>query len=195
MNNWARDYYVLRGVTEGFNIVEGDVPAYECRNYNSILLDGPKGQMDDIIKRELAEGMISKVNFVPHCIHSLGAVPKPGGKIRPITDCSRPFSNSVNNYCGSLYGEFSYKSVEHVIAMLEPAELMSVVDIKAAYRAVPISPDHRKFMGFRWILDGKEKTYVDNRMCFGLRLGPLYFDKISRFIHDTLSIMNLVGLF
>ena len=190
MNNWARDYYdVLWGVTEGFDIVDGDVPTYECSNYSSILIDGPKEQMDDIVKKELAEGMISEVDYIPHCIHALGAVPKPGGKIRPITDCSRPFSKSVNNYCGSLYDEFSYKSVEDVIAMLETDEFMSVVDIKSAYRAVPISPHHRKFMGFRWVLDGRERTFVDNRMSFGLRLGPLYFDKVSRFIHDTLSII------
>ena len=189
-NNWAIHYYdVLWGISEGFKILEGDVPTYECSNYSSILQDGPKKQMDDIVRKELAEGMISEVDFVPHCVHALGAVPKPGGKIRPITDFSRPFSKSINNYCGSLYSEFSYESVDNVVAMLEPEEYMSVVDIKAAYRAVPIAPGHRKFMGFRWTIDGREKNYVDNRRCFGLRLGPLYFDKISRFIHDTLSIL------
>ena len=144
--------------------------------------------MNVIVKRELAEGMVSEVSFIPHCIHALGAVPKPGGKIRPLTDCSRPVRESINNFCGELYGEFSYRSVDDIIQMLEPGEFMSVIDIKAAYRAVPIFPLHRKYLGFRWELDGKESTFVDNRMAFGLRLGPLYFDKISRFIHDTLSI-------
>ena len=191
MNNWARGFYdVLWGVTDGFEIVQGDVPSYDCKNYSSILSEGPRQQMDGIIRKELSEGMISEVEKLPHCIHALGAVPKPGGKIRPITDCSRPFGKSVNNFCGNLYEEFSYKNVENVIAMLEPNEYMSVVDIKSAYRAVPISPNHRKFMGFRWQLDGKEMFFVENRMSFGLRLGPLYFDKISRFIHDTLTILH-----
>ena len=33
------------------------------------------------------------------CIHALGAVSKPDGSIRPITDCSRPVNNSVNYKC------------------------------------------------------------------------------------------------
>ena len=70
--------------------------------------------------------------------------------------------------------------------LLEQGDYMSVVDIKAAYRAVSIMESHRKYMGFKWTLDGVEKTYVDNRMCFGLRLGPLYFDCISNLIFEAL---------
>ena len=63
---------------------------------------------------ELAEGMISKVDFKPTCVHSLGAVPKSGGGMRPITDCSRLIGRSVNNHCDSLFREFKYKSVDDV---------------------------------------------------------------------------------
>ena len=41
-------------------------------------------------------------------------------------------------------------------------------------------------MGFKWELDGNCRTYVDNRLCFGLRLGPQFFQYISNFIHDVL---------
>ena len=63
---------------------------------------------------------------------------------------------------------------------------MSVIDIKSAYRAVPIRGDHRRYLGFRWELEGKDKVFVDNRLSFGLCLGPCYFDEISMFVHDTL---------
>ena len=64
---------------------------------------------------------------------------------------------------------------------------MSVIDIKSAYRAVPIREEHRRFQGFSWILNGKKSYYRDNRLCFGLRLGPSYFNTISCFIHDYLT--------
>ena len=89
-NSWAVNYMgLLWSITDGFPIIQGEVPVYACSNYNSILEPECKMQMDVIIRKELAEGVISKVDFDPHCIHALGAVPKPGGKIRPITNCSR----------------------------------------------------------------------------------------------------------
>ena len=187
LNVWASNRLsLLWAVTDGFPIAQGEVPSYACANYSSILLPESKQCMDDIIRKELAEGMISIVDFSPHCIHSLGAVPKPGGKIRPITDCSRPTGLSINNFCGSLLKEFKFKSVDDVIAMLNPGEFMTVIDIKSAYRAVPISGEHRKYMGFTWELGGTEYTFVDNRLCFGLRLGPSYFEEISDFLYDVL---------
>ena len=64
---------------------------------------------------------------------------------------------------------------------------MSVIDIKSAYRAVPIRESHTQYLGFRWCLDGEELTLVDNRMCFGLRLGPLHFNCISDLILESLN--------
>ena len=186
-DSWGAKYSsMLWSITDGYKIIQGEVPRYSCRNYNSILEGNSKGQMNLIVRKEIAEGMISETTVQPHCIHALGAVPKLGGKIRPITDCSRPEGQSVNNYCGDLLREFTFKSVDDVVSMLEPGDFMTVIDIKAAYRAVPLFGEHRKYMGFVWELDGTQKTFLDNRMCFGLRLGPSYFAEISEFIHDVL---------
>lgn len=138
--------------------------------------------MGKIIRAELEEGMISIVEQVPHCIHALGAVGKPDGGIRPITDCSRPTGRSINNYSSSLVESFHYMSIDDVTDILCKGDYMSVVDIKSAYRAVAIRPDHRKHLGFKWELDGKVYNFCDNRLCFGLRTGPCHFDKISAFV-------------
>ena len=184
---WSCQYLdLVWHIAEGFPIVEGEVPAYQCSNYSSILDPVNKSKMNRIIERELKEGMIQEAKSPPHCIHALGAVPKPDGGIRPITDCSRPTGLSVISFCGELFKEFTYKSVDDVVKLLSWGNYMSVIDIKAAYRAVPIREDHRKFMGFRWELEGVEKYYIDNRLCFGLRLGPQFFQYISNFVHDVL---------
>ena len=192
-HQWAGRYLgLLWDLTDGFPIVDGEVQGYECENYSSITCIENKPKMDSIVRRELLEGCISRSETKPLCVHALGAVPKGDGKIRQITDCSRPPHISVNNHCESLLEDFSFKSISDAVDMLEGDDFLSVVDIKAAYRAVPIREEHRKLQGFTWELDGQEGYYVDNRLCFGLRLGPSYFNKLSCFIHDFLT--NCRGL-
>ena len=178
---------LLWHLTDGFPIVDKEVHPYECENYSSITSPDNKQKMDEIIKRELGEGCVSLASEKPICVHSLGAVPKGEGKIGQITDCSRPVGVSVNYCCDTLLEEFCFKSIADAVDLIKEGSILSVVDIKAAYRAVPIREEHRKFQGFIWELDGVKKYYVDNRLCFGLRLGPSYFNYISCFVYDVLS--------
>ena len=178
---------LLWHITDGFPIVDSDVDSYKCVNYSSITCPEVSPVMDKIIGKELAEGAISISDVKPKCIHALGAVSKPDGGIRPITDCSRPVNLSVNFNCDSLLEDFCFKSVANVTEVLNRFDYMSVVDIKSAYRAVPIHPQHRKFQGFSWFWEGEQRWFVENRMCFGLRLGPMYFNLISTFIYDVLT--------
>ena len=108
----------------------------------------------------------------------MGAVPKPDGGIRPITDCSMPRYISVNNHCYDIIEEFQYKSV---LAMLQEGDYMAVVDIKSAYMAVPIYLDHSRYLGLKWEINGETVYIEDSRLCSGLCHGPSYFDKILGF--------------
>lgn len=83
--------YLYAGVAHGFNIVHADCQAsYVCNNYLSIVLPEFREQMDSIIAKELDESKVSLVEELPRCVHSLGAIRKSSGKLRPITDCNRP---------------------------------------------------------------------------------------------------------
>ena len=82
--------------------------------------------MDRKIRKELSEGYMEVVDKNPKCIHSLGAVAKPDGEIRPITDCSMPLYKSVNNHCDNLIEEFKYKSVVNIHAMLNIHDYMAL---------------------------------------------------------------------
>lgn len=180
---YERLFYRL---VDGFPVVDSEVEPYCCDNYKSIMDPVAKSKMDKIIASEMDEDMVSLVNYQPACVHALGAVPKPDGNIRPITDCSRPIDVSVNFHCASLVERFHFQSIDTVVSLLDQNDFMGVVDIKAAYRAISIRPDHRKFVGFRWEINGELCNLVDNRLCFGLRTGPCYFDSISCFLEDYL---------
>ena len=164
---------LFHDVCDGFKIVDKELNvsslSYDCKNYVSVLTTENKPKMDKIIRKELSEGYIKVVNEKPKCIHSLGAVPKPDGEIRPITDCSMPLQNSINNHCDKLIEEFKYKSVDNVLSMLNVHDYLAVVDIKSAYRALSIYPEHGSLLGLRWNLDNNDIFIEDGCMWFGLR--------------------------
>ena len=156
---------LVSNITDGFKVVDDNMDLsnmhYECENYSSVYTIENKAKLDSIISKELSEGYLKIVNSKPTCIHSMGAVPKPDGGIRPITDCSMPNDISVNNYCADIIQDFQYKNVDHVLAMLQEGDYMAVVDIKSAYRAVPIFPDHRKYLGLKWEING-ETVFIED---------------------------------
>ena len=184
---------LVSDIIDGFKVVDDNMDLssmhYECENYNSVYSPENKAKLDNIIGKELSEGYLKIVHEKPTCIHSMGAVTKPDGGIRPITDCSMPSDISVNNYCSNFIQEFQYKNVDNVLAMLQEGDYMVVVDIKSAYRPVPIFTDHRRYLGLKWEINGETVFIEDSRLCFGLCLGPSYFNKISGFVYNILADM------
>ena len=175
--------YLWRGLVCGFDNVDVDCPAvYKCSNYDSILSDEFYGEMTELLTKELAEHKVSKVSSPPRCVHALGAVVKSNGKLRPITDCSRPDGSAINNYMQTTFNSFSYNSVEDAVAVLDACDYMAVVDISSAYRSVNINPDHLEFQGLSWDFGNGPEHLVDRRLCFGLRCAPNIFDSISSFV-------------
>ena len=181
--NWE----LFKGITDGFDIVDSAVENYDCKNYSSITTGPAKEMMSVNIEEDIMEGRISNVEEKPICIHSLGAIPKSSGGYRTITDCSRPEGMSINDHSATLAPKFKFKNIDYAVNILEKGDMMSVIDIKSAYRAVTINPEHWTYQGFRWEDEGEEKVYIDHRMCFGVCTGPYYFNLISNFIQETLS--------
>lgn len=180
---------VYNVICHGFKLVESDFKPYDCANYSSILNDMSKPIMDGLVRKELAEVYISQVSEKPTCIHALGAVLKGSDSICSITDCSRPLGEAVNAHYGNLAKKFTYNSFHDVAACLVPNCYLSVIDIQSAFWAVPIFPAHRKYLGFRWELDGSDSYFIDNRLCFGVTTGPFYFHSISHFVAEILEIV------
>jgi hypothetical protein len=53
---------------------------------------------------------------------------------------------------------------------------MSIIDIKSAFRHVPIHPDDIPLMGFEW----EGKYYFERALPFGLRSSPGIYDRLAR---------------
>lgn len=176
------DMFVLSGLCRGFKIVDpGTNTEYKMDNYKSILSGSMRSQMSESVRKELLKGTISLVDKPPRCIHAMGAVERPDGRLRAITDCSRPY-NSINNYMQLTAEKFCFSKVEDTRTLISEGGWGGVVDISNAYRHVPVFPQHREFTGFVWDLGNGPEFYEDNYLCFGLRSAPSIFNAVSNMV-------------
>ena len=84
-------------------------------------------------------------------LNRLGAVPKgTPGKCRLIVDLSYPCGRSVNDGIAGSMCSLSYVSVEsaaQAVLLLGRGALLAKMDIRDAYRSVPVHPDDRWLLG------------------------------------------------
>ena len=53
--------------------------------------------------------------------------------------------------------------------------LLAKLDLKSAYRMVPVHPDDSPLLGITW----KGSTYIDKALPFGLRSAPIIFSAVA----------------
>lgn len=147
-------------------------------------------QMCDVIVKELANSQISRLNQPAKCVHALGPIVRPNGKLRPITDCSRP-GISVNNYMSETAKRFKFSHVEDTRRLVSLGGYGGTIDLSNAYRSVLIFPPHREYMGFKWVRNGTTMHFCDNSLCFGLKSAPSIFNSISNFITRFMSLSGI----
>lgn len=182
-DGWLSDY-ILQGVTFGFRIVDDQqvIHSYEQENYSSALLGESGDYVNSLILKELSQGLYARSKVRPKCVHALGAVPKPDGSFRPITDCRQPLGGSI--YCHMHFTalKFSYNSVDWISEAMTVGCYMSSIDILQAYRTVSVHPDHWTLQGIKWQINGRTEYLMDTRVCFGLRCAPFIFTRLSEFV-------------
>ena len=190
-NSWDEDaLFILDGVYNGFIVVdhEADFAPYCCSNYNSWFKDDNYIKMSSILANELETDKLSYADATPLHTHALGAIPKPNGSVRHITDCSRPKSSSVNNYMKETFSRFSFKTIDDVVNSISPCCFMATVDLQNAYCSVPIHPSDRKHFGLQWDFGFGNISMTDNFLCFGSRCSAYIFnrltDAVSRYLNN-----------
>ena len=113
-------------------------------------------------------------------ISRFGVIPKrhQTGKWRLIIDLSHPEGNSVNDGIPPDLCSLSYSKVDQVvqgILELGKGAEMAKIDIKSAYRIVPVHPQDRPLLGMEW----EGQHYVDTALPFGLRSAPKVFTALA----------------
>ena len=177
--------YVLAGIADGFR-VGFDYARAECRSAQSNPLSADSNP--EVVSRYLQEevalgrvvGPLSPEEVPGIHISPFGVIPKGHvpGKWRLIVDLSSPAGKSVNDGVCPELCSLTYNSVDDVartVASLGKGALLAKMDVKSAYRIVPVHPQDRLLLGMKW----KGMVYVDTRLPFGLRSAPKIFTAIA----------------
>ena len=114
-----------------------------------------------------------------HC-SPIGVIPKRHKpyKWRLIVDLSSPGGASVNDGIDKEMCSLSYTSVDAVVERildLGKNALLAKLDIKQAYRMIPVHPQDRPLLGMEW----EEFVYIDKALPFGLRSAPIIFTAVA----------------
>lgn len=81
---------------------------------------------------------------------------------------------------------FNADDAMRIIQGLGIGALMAKLDLKDAYRIVPVHPDDRPLLGMRWT----EVLHIDTVLPFGLRSAPKIFSTLA---DGLIWIMHLKG--
>ena len=99
-------------------------------------------------------------------------------KWQVIVDLSHPGDRSVNHLIRREATHVAYLSTgdaAHLMHFLRRNALMAKLDIKEAYRIIPIHPDDHRFFGVCW----QGQVYVDCQLPFGLASAPVIFSALG----------------
>ena len=176
--------YVINGIRDRFRIgYNYQHHACKCAKHNMLSTLEHPGVVHAYIAEECAEGRLLGP-FDPASLPSVqvsrfGVIPKStAGKWRLILDLSWPDGHSVNDGIDSDLCSLSYVSVDdaaRAATRLGQGALLAKVDIKSAYRMVPVHPEDRLLLGMSW----NGALYVDAALPFGLRSAPKIFNAVA----------------
>lgn len=178
-------HYILSGLSHGFHI-GADRACLSLRrgpaNFASVR-QHPQ-LVEAHIAEEVAAGrLLGPVpdHLVPLCHSSpIGLIPKPHqpGRWRLIVDLSSPAGHSVNDGISPQIVHMHYASVldaAEIIRHLGPGTVMAKVDLKNAYRVLPVHADDHPLLAIRW----DRNMYLDTSLPFGLRSAPKIFSAVA----------------
>ena len=105
-----------------------------------------------------------------------------------IYHISAPTGSSINDFidANTYTLTFTYCTVDDaytIINKLGQGALLSKIDLKNAFRLMPVRQEDWNLLGIHW----KSKYYIDTCLPFGLRSAPFLFNRLADAIHWILQ--------
>jgi hypothetical protein len=182
--------FLLNGIENGFCISHvtdiAQVKDVECNNHPSALAH--HDLVDKEFKHQLKLGNYVRAKCKPTIVSPLGAILKDGGQdVRIIHDGSRPIGEAMNDY--TILHPTRYQTLQEAYSLAKPNTYLAKVDLKSAYRSVPIRPTDYCLTGVKWTFTGDSSpTYLfDARLPFGCSQGPNVFHRLSQAVRRFMA--------
>ncbi len=177
--------FLLRGILEGFHIGYNPTLA-SLRSAKSNMRSAHQHPevVSDYLSKEVAAGRVAGPCHRPLApyIHTsrFGVIEKPHqpGKWRLILDLSHPKARSVNTGVDKSLCSMSYITIDEAVRDVirrGQGTLLAKIDVKSAFRLIPVHPCDRYLLGMEW----QGMIYVDTCLPFGLRSAPKLFNILA----------------
>ena len=153
--------------------------------------------MNTKLKKEMKMGRIAGPFNMPPFekfrVSPLAVIPKSTpAQYRLIHNLSAHLGNSVNSFIPPELTSVKYQKLEdaiNIIKQLGRGTLMSKLDIKDAFRLIPINLKDYKLLGIHW----DSKFYFDKTLLMGCSTSCAIFEAFSSAIHWSLTPKNKDG--
>ena len=173
--------YLRRGLAQGFKIGFDRSHPLGRSEDNYVSATRRPTHVIKYIEGEAAAGRLrlvhpsTKVHTSP-----VGLVPKDHmpDRFRLIINLSAPEGASVNDGIADSLTSLQYSHVADAVVLIKSAgagALMAKLDLKSAYRHVPVHPDDQALLAVRW----QGHTFVDTALPFGLCSAPKIFTALA----------------
>ena len=147
--------FLTYGLINGFQLVpcHARFPPAEMNNYKSATDPSCWDKVKAVIVKEIEQNNYVIVHEKPIIVSVVGAVPRPDcNDVCIIHDCSMPSGTGFNSYADHNY--FKFQIFEDALKMTGPGYFLAKVDLKSAYRSVPIHPSNYSGSGLKWKFKG-----------------------------------------
>ena len=177
--------YVTNGLRRGFHIGYNYERGQSLKSAKRNMLSAKQHPevIQAYLEHEVQEGrVLGPFPLQYPTVHTspFGVIPKrhQANKWRLILDLSHPEGSSVNDGIDPSLCSLQYTSVDDITTQILTTgrgTLMAKIDIKNAYRNIPVHPSDRHLLGMEW----QHQLYVDGALPFGLRSAPKIFNTVA----------------
>ena len=180
--------FFLTGIAHSFRI--GFIPSSTSLKSAAQNLEGASSHpqvVEEYLREEVSLGRV--IGPLPPPLQTschksrFGVIPKghQPNKWRLIVDLSFPKGHSINDGIPKHLCSLKYISIDNAIQKIFSqgrGAMLAKIDVKSAFRLLPVHPSDRHLLGMSW----NNALYIDTCLPFGLRSAPKLFNLLADFL-------------